>query len=140
MEESDSKSLVYCEGVLETIIFTSTETHFTVARLREDEDSPCITIVGTIMATNQGERVRVKGNWVSHPKYGKQLSVQEFEVILPTDKDEIRDYLASGIIKGIGESLADKIVKHFGENTFTILDQEPEKIMEVPGIGKKKKN
>ncbi len=139
MEQSDPKSLFACEGVLETIIYTSEETHFTVARLRENEDSPCITIVGTIMATNQGERVRVSGYWVNHPKYGKQLSVQAFYVVLPTGKEAIRDYLASGIVKGIGESLADKIVKHFGEDTFTILDKEPEKIMEIPGIGKKKK-
>lgn len=135
MQENDE--LITFEGILDTIIFTSEETHFTVAKLRPDNDIP-ILIVGTIMATNEGERIRVRGTWKDHPKYGKQLEIHQFEVLLPTEKETIKKYLSSGIIKSVGPSLANRIVKKFGEKSFEILDNEPEKLLEVNGIGKKK--
>ena len=126
------------EGVLESIIYTSEETHFTVARFTYKESEPAITVVGNIFSANVGEKLRVSGVWKKHSKYGVQLEIERFEVILPTQKESIEKYLASGIVTGIGPSLAKRIVKHFGDSTFDILDNKPERMQEVQGIGKKK--
>ena len=134
---SSSDTFTYT-GILESIIFSSPKDYFTIAKLRCTQDRTYMTIVGHIMSTNEGEEVRVKGNWVIHPKYGKQFKVDFFEVVLPTNKEAIEKYLSSGIIKGIGPSLSKSIVKAFGEKTFEILDENVERILEVPGIGEKK--
>ena len=138
MQETSEKELVSIEGVLESIVFSSQETHFTVARLRQDENKSCVTIVGTIMNNNEGERLKVTGSWQTHPKYGRQLNIHHFEVVLPTEKEAVEKYLSGGIIKGIGPSMAKRIVKVFGEKTFDILDNDPGRLLEVEGIGKKK--
>jgi exodeoxyribonuclease V alpha subunit len=134
----ESNGQVELVGVLEKIVYTSEETHFTVARLRCEEDENCITIVGTIMSSNEGLSVRVRGTWQSHPKYGRQLNVENFELVLPSDKEAIEKYLASGVIKGIGECLAKRIVQRFGTEVFDVLDKKPENLRQVHGIGKKK--
>lgn len=133
-----SGPLVELEGVLEKIVYTSEESHFTVARMRCEEDESVVTIVGAIMSTNEGQSVRVRGTWQAHPKYGRQLNVQSFEVVLPSDSDAIEKYLASGIIKGIGPCLAKRIVQRFGVEVFKLLDEKPEKLRKVHGIGPKK--
>ncbi|WP_372369110.1 ATP-dependent RecD-like DNA helicase [Candidatus Uabimicrobium sp. HlEnr_7] len=126
------------EGVLESVIFTSEETHFTIARFTYKESEPSITVVGNIFSANVGEKLRISGVWKKHAKYGLQLEIERFEVILPTQKESIEKYLASGIVSGIGPSLAKRIVKHFGDSTFEVLDKEPQRIQEVQGIGEKK--
>lgn len=134
--ESRPKS-VTLEGILESIIFTSLETHYTIAKLRLDDDL-VVTIVGTIMAANQGERLKISGNWVKHPKYGDQIQVHSFEVILPDNRQAIENYLSSRILPGIGPAIAKRLLKKFGEQIWDILDQQPEKILTIKGIGKKK--
>ena len=111
------------EGVLESVIFTSEETHFTVARFTYKDSEPAITIVGNIFSANAGEKLRVSGVWKKHAKYGVQLEVERFEVILPTQKESIEKYLASGIISGIGPSLAKRIVKHFVAIRYTLRSE-----------------
>ncbi len=133
-----SKESVTVEGILEAIIFYSEETHFAVARFCCVKEDRMITVVGNIYSTNEGERLRLTGNWRSHPKYGKQFKIEHFEVILPTKKEAIEKYLASGFIVGVKESLAKRIVKAFGEQTFEILDNDPDRMREVSGIGQKK--
>lgn len=137
-EKTSAEKRLCITGIIEKIIYTSEETHFTVARLCCDESGDNIAIVGTIMATNEGERIRAWGNWEKHAKYGKQFHIDYFEVLLPTDEEAIEKYLASGIVKGVGPALAKRIVKHFGKQTLQVLAENPERLLEVTGIGKKK--
>ncbi|HON45263.1 MAG TPA: ATP-dependent RecD-like DNA helicase, partial [Planctomycetota bacterium] len=126
------------EGVLEHIIYSTPETNYMVARLRLDENEPPITITGFIMEANQGEDIRVLGKWVHHPKYGEQFKVEHFEVLLPSSKEQIIQYLSSGIIKGIGPALAKRIVKLFGHETFDVFERDISQLMNVSGIGRAK--
>lgn len=137
MPETTASEVISIEGVIDKIIFSSEETHFTVASLRRLEDNRRFTIVGAILGANEGERVRVAGTLQKHPKYGVQLHVDHFEVLLPTDVDAIEKYLWSAI-KGIGPSLAAAMVKLFGSETLEVLDKNPDRLMEVSGIGRKK--
>ena len=130
--------LVCLEGVLEHIIYSTPETNYMVARLRLDENEPPITITGFIMEANQGEDIRVLGKWVHHPKYGEQFKVEHFEVLLPSSKEQIIQYLSSGIIKGIGPALAKRIVKLFGHETFDVFERDISQLMNVSGIGRAK--
>lgn len=135
--EVDQSKPVHIEGILENIIYTSEETHYTVARLRLDDDV-FVTIVGTIMAANQGERIKVKGTWSKHPKYGNQIQVQSFEVILPDSRQAIENYFSARSIPGIGPSLGKRLLEKFGEEIWHVMDHEPHRLLSVSGIGKKK--
>ena len=116
--QNHESNTVSVKGILEKIIYTSEKTNFTVAKLKTEEDPFSVIIVGTIMATNEGEKVKVKGTWQKHPKYGKQIQIESFEVILPTHTEGVLKYLNSGGIKGIGPSLAKRIVNIFGKDFF----------------------
>ena len=81
-----------------------------------------------------GEHLAVSGEWETHPQHGEQLKALELERTLPEDEDEILSYLASGICKGVGPATAQRIVDRFGSDTLRIMEQEPERLAEVPGI------
>jgi len=124
------------EGVVESILFSSEETGYAVVRLRSGAQR--LTAVGTLGAVVPGERLHLKGRWSNHPRFGRQFTVESFESHAPITVEGIERYLASGLIPGIGASLARRIVRAFGEQTLEVLDLEPKRLSEVEGIGRKR--
>lgn len=124
------------EGRVIDIIFQNEENGYTVAEVENNKD--IFTIVGIIPYINIGINLRLKGEWVIHPQFGQQFKVEFSEEIMPDTAAGIEKYLSSGFIKGIGPSTAKKIVEKFGTDTFNILDNHIEKLMEIEGIGEKK--
>ncbi len=126
------------EGIVIEIIFRNEENGYTVGLLKTAEEE--ITFVGTFVALGEGERLVIRGSIRLHPIYGHQIEVQSYELAaLNTDKS-IFNYLASGAIDEIGPKLAERIVARFGDKTLEIMDREPERLLEVEGIGRKKFN
>lgn len=126
-------------GIVDVIIFKNEENGFTIAKIKNSKGD-VETIVGTIPFINEGQNIKVLGEWVTHPKFGKQLKINSCEEIVPDTLIGIEKYLASGIISGIGPMTAKKIVDHFKEETLEILDNNVERLCEIEGIGKKKIN
>ena len=123
------------EGRLERITYYNAENHYIIAKLKTSKTHNMVTIVGTMAAVNPGQALRVNGTWETHSRYGQQFRVISYEVVLPATIDGIRKYLESGIIKGIGPSMANRIVSCFGANTFEIIEKHPERLLEVKAIG-----
>lgn len=123
-------------GFLERTIYRNDETYFMVGRIRCD-DGMTHTFTCTIPQVSENERLRMDGEWVE-TKYGSQFKVASYEVIAPTTRAGILRFLSSGLIKQIGPATADKIVAMFGENSLDIIDREPDRLVEIPGISAKK--
>lgn len=123
-------------GIVDSIVFKSSDTGYTVIKFREN--NIIHTAVGVLPHVKEGQNLKITGSWVNHSQFGKQFKVEECEEILPTSKDGIEKYLSSGIIQGIGPVTAKKIVNKFGEDTLNILDNNIERLKEIEGIGKKK--
>ncbi len=128
--------MVELEGKLIEIIFQNESNGYTVGILSCEEED--ITIIGYLPALKEGENVGVKGKWTMHPNYGRQLEIQEYRPIHPSTREGILSYLASGVIKGIGDKMAARIVDHFGEETLEIMQMAPQRLTEIPGIGEAK--
>jgi exodeoxyribonuclease V alpha subunit len=131
--------MITIKGTLERITFQNPDNQYTIARLRIAKIADPVTIVGHMAGVLEGESLEVDGKWGTHPKYGDQFNVETYSVVLPATLSGIRKYLGSGMIKGIGVSLAGKIVDHFGEQTLDIIENEPEKLLQIHGIGRAKK-
>src|SRR3990167_11505705 len=125
-------------GFIDTIVFSSEENGFTVARLKEPRKKELTVITGTLPGINPGETIHCKGNWKHHPKHGAQFEVASYELTAPVDILGIQKYLESGLIRGIGPTYAKRIVDHFGVKTLEVIDKVPLRLEEVPGIGKKR--
>jgi exodeoxyribonuclease V alpha subunit len=126
------------EAVLERITFANEETGYTVARVDTGRGGDLVTVVGALLGAQPGESLRMRGSWGSHPQYGKQFHVEDYTTVLPATVQGIRRYLGSGLIKGIGPRLADRIVEHFGVAALDVIEQEPERLIEVPKLGPKR--
>lgn len=123
-------------GYVEHIIYRNQENGYTVLNLVSDgEEIPCTGIFHVI---SEGESIEVTGEYVSHPTYGEQFKVSSFREKAPEDLVSMERYLGSGAIKGVGAALAARIVKKFGEDTFRIIEEEPERLAEVKGISERK--
>ena len=120
------------EGIVEDIIYCNSENWYTICVIRSGRQQ--ITIVGNMPQLAVGENITAKGNWTNHQIYGKQLKVESFERSLPTTTDSLLKYLSSGVIKGIGEVTAKRIIKKFGEETIKVLQFEPKRLSEIKGI------
>ncbi|MGW2558993.1 SF1B family DNA helicase RecD2 [Streptomyces sp. NPDC001514] len=132
-------NLAVVEGVLERITYANEENGYTVARVDTGRGGgELLTVVGSLLGAQPGESLRMEGRWGSHPQYGKQFSVENYTTVLPATVQGIRRYLGSGLIKGIGPRIAERIVDHFGAGTLDIIEQEPGKLVEVPGLGPKR--
>ena len=128
---------IIIEGIVEDIIFHNEINGYTVCSINADEDE--IVCVGILLeGLHPGENIKIIGSWVNHPIYGKQLQIDSYEKIVPTTEAGIEKYLSSGIIKGIGPTLAKRIVKRFGLDTFRIIEEEWELLAEVKGISRQK--
>ncbi|MBU1163290.1 MAG: ATP-dependent RecD-like DNA helicase [Proteobacteria bacterium] len=126
------------EGKLEQITYFNKETLYTIAKLKTGNTDNLVTVVGFMGGVSPGEALRIKGTWETHPKYGQQFRIKSYDVTLPASVEGIRNYLQSGIIKGIGPMMASRMVKRFGADTLNVIENCPEKLLEVEGIGKTK--
>ncbi len=125
-------------GTLERIIFKNDENDFLVAKFKVDKSSETITFFGVIPNINIGERLEIEGTWVSNPKYGEQLKIVSAKVLVPATIKGLEKYLGSGLIKGIGPSTAKKIVSRFKMETLNVIDHEPDRLLKIEGLGKKR--
>ena len=137
MADATPQSLETVEGTLERIIYANEENHYTVAQLLPEgrQRTEPITITGNLAALNVGETVKALGHWVNHKQFGRQFAVERFESVLPRTIVGIKRYLGSGLIKGIGDTFADRIVDKFGERTLEVIDLFSARLREVDGIG-----
>ncbi|ROO52990.1 exodeoxyribonuclease V alpha subunit [Micromonospora sp. Llam0] len=127
------------EAVLERITYANEETGYTIARVAtERSGTDLLTVVGSLLGVQPGESIRLVGRWGSHPKYGRQFEVHSYTTVLPATVQGIERYLGSGLIKGIGPKMAGRIVAHFGADTLRIIEEEPGRLVEVPGLGPKR--
>jgi len=131
-------NLATIEGMVERIVYRNPDNDFTVARLSVEGKRGLTTIVGLLAGVREGENLRVQGRWVIDRRYGQQLKIESYLTISPSTVKGIERFLASGLIKGISTTLAGRIVSKFGINTLEILDENPDKLQLVEGIGKKK--
>ncbi len=136
-ENSIQSSTEQFDGIVVEINFRNEETGFAVVRLQRESDGTVCTCVGIMPAIERGESIRVRGSWQRHKKFGVQFSLAGFELVRPTTIKGITMLLGSGYIPQIGPGRAEKIVQTFGSQTLTILDEEPKRLLEVNGIGKK---
>jgi len=122
------------EGRVEHTLFASEEDGWSALRLVAD-DGRRFTAVGTLLGVEIGDRLRLSGSWVEHPRFGPQLKVATFAHVDPTTLEGIRRFLGSGRIRGLGPRLAERIVEHFGLDTLQVMEQEPRRLLEIRGIG-----
>lgn len=123
-------------GYVEHIVYRNAENGYTVLNLVSGEDET--TCVGIFSSIAEGENIEAEGEFTEHPTYGEQFKVARFEEKMPEDREAIERYLGSGAIKGIGLALAARIVRRFKEDTFRIIEEEPERLAEVKGISENK--
>ena len=125
------------QGSVEDIVFRNETNGWTVINFKV-EGSGRISAVGILPFLSAGEQVILDGEIIEHRDYGEQIKVSSYEILRPETKSGVEKYLGSGLIKGIGPATAKLIVKHFGVNTLDILEEEPHRLQEIPGIGPKK--
>lgn len=130
------KTVESLAGYVEHIIYRNADNGYTVLNLVSGEDE--ITCVGIFSAIAEGENIEAQGEYTEHPTYGQQFKVTSFEEKAPEDEEAIERYLGSGAIKGIGLAMAARIVRHFKEDTFRIIEEEPERLAEIKGISNRK--
>lgn len=121
-------------GTVKAIIYRSEDTGFTVLELT-DETGEDMTAIGEMPLAGVGERVELTGQWTEHKTYGHQFRAETCKTLAPATLTALKNYLASGLIKGVGESTAQAIVQTFGMETLDVLEKEPARLAEVPGIG-----
>lgn len=124
------------QGVVEDILFKNEDNGYVVSRINDKGET--VTIVGCIPYITEGQSLKLQGQWVLHPQFGKQFKVEQCEELLPDSIVGIEKYLASGVILGIGPVTAKKIVEKFGAKTLEVLDNNIERLQEIEGIGVKK--
>ena len=125
-------------GVVERVVFHNPENGFAVLRVRVRGGFQLTTVVGRLPLVSQGETIRASGAWKNDPKHGVQFRADRLAVSPPDSLDGIRRYLGSGRVHGVGPKMAKRLVKAFGEDVFEVIENEPERLKEVPGIGPKR--
>lgn len=123
-------------GYVEHIIYRNADNGYTVLNLVSGEEE--ITCVGIFSAIAEGENIEASGDYTDHPTYGRQFKVESFEEKAPEDEEAIERYLGSGAIKGVGLALAARIARRFKDDTFRIIEEEPERLAEIKGISERK--
>lgn len=127
----------HLSGIVKSIRYVSADESFSIFTIEEKETGKSITVTGDVGRPYAGEAVSVRGCWVKHPRFGMQLKAYHMEIIKPEEAEDILQFLSSGMISGIGPTMAKRIVDHFGKETLSIFDTDIQRLMEVPGIGKK---
>jgi exodeoxyribonuclease V alpha subunit len=136
MTITDTSNAATLEGHIERVTFYNKENHFAIARFRTDKTNTLVTVLGTLPQLSPGEALRVTGNWETHARYGQQLRITSVETVLPATVEGIKSYLASGFIKGVGPKTVRRLVDHFKEKTLAVIENSPESLSEVQGIGR----
>ncbi len=130
--------LAVLDGVLERVTFANPETGYTIARIAPERGTDLVTAVGPLLGAQVGESLRLRGRWRSHPRYGRQFEVVSYTTVLPATEQGIRRYLGSGLIKGIGPVMAERMVARFGTDILHVIEDEPARLVEVEGLGPKR--
>ncbi len=125
------------QGVVERITYQNPTSGYTVLKLKTPRGAE-VAAVGQLSGVNPGERIQLEGVWASHPQHGRQFRVSGFRTVLPATVEGIRKYLGSGLIRGVGPVTARRIVEHFGAEALEVIDEEPERLREVHGLGAKR--
>src|SRR5713101_6257073 len=127
------------EAVLERITYANEDTGYTIARVATERTGPdLLTVVGPLLGAQVGESLRLTGRWSSHPRYGRQFEVHSYTTVLPATIQGIRRYLGSGLIRGIGPVMAERMVAHFGAGIRAVIETGPGRLIEVHGLGPKR--
>lgn len=129
--------LITVTGTIEEIIYSNPDNGYTVCGVDSNEEG-LFTATGYMPYVNEGESVALSGNWVTHPDYGEQFKTEYCETVMPSDEESIIKYLSSGIVSGIREATAKKLVEYFGCDVLNIMLREPERLSEIKGISKEK--
>ena len=123
------------KGYVDHIIYQNKDNGYAVLSMNvDDEEEICVAI---FRGADNGENLEITGEYVEHPSYGFQFKANSFKVVEPDDLLSMERYLGSGAIKGVGEALAKRIVKRFGKDTFRVIEEEPERLVEVKGISER---
>src|SRR5664280_1485918 len=126
------------DATLEQITYANEDTGYTVAKVDPGRGGDLVTVVGSLLGAQPGEALRLRGRWSAHPQYGRQFHVEDYTTVLPATVQGILRYLGSGLIKGIGPKLAEKIVDHFGVASLDVIETTPQRLIEVPNLGPKR--
>jgi exodeoxyribonuclease V alpha subunit len=124
------------EGSVTAVVFQNSENGYSVIRLNCQGEQ--VTAVGTMPGICTGIQVELEGSWTQHPSYGRQFRAEHIEQYLPSETDAVFDYLSSGVIKGIGPKMAERLVRKFGAGTFEVLESHPEELAKMKGLSMKK--
>ena len=133
-----AEKVEHIQGIVERVLFEATDSDYIVFRIRREDEDTLLTITGNGSKPLVGDRLEVQGRWVQHKRYGKQLAAFSWKRLLPDTVEGMERFLGSGAVKGIGPSLAHRIVSAFGSCTMQIMEKEPQRLLEIEGIGKKK--
>ena len=125
-------------GIAERILFEASDSDYRVFRLHDESSDTTYTVTGHGMKPLVGDRLEVKGHWVQHKRYGRQFAADGWSRVIPESVDGIERFLGSGAVKGMGPALAHRVVAHFGKDTMEILEKDPQRLLEIEGIGPKK--
>ena len=128
--------LIHIEGTVETVLFCNEQNGYIVLDL--DTGGDYVTVVGELGTIEEGEELRLTGKYVTHPKFGAQFRAEACERKLPATETAILKYLSSGVIKGIGPTLAKRMVEEFGDKTLEVIENTPEDLIKVKGMSAKK--
>jgi exodeoxyribonuclease V alpha subunit len=126
------------KGIVERIVYENPDNGFLVARMRIEGQHELLTFVGSLMAISPGETIHINGDWVDDHKFGRQIKVSDYTTVLPNSLVGIEKYLGSGLIHGIGPAYAERLINTFGIETLKVIDEHPEKLRKVEGIGLKR--
>lgn len=129
---------IVVRGIAERLLFEAPDSDYRVFRLHDEADDATYTVTGHGTKPLVGDRLEIKGHWVQHKRYGRQFAADGWSRIIPESVDGIERFLGSGAVKGLGPSLAHRVVAAFGKDTMKILERDPQRLLEVEGIGPKK--
>jgi exodeoxyribonuclease V alpha subunit len=128
----------HISGAVERVTFHSPESGFCVLRIKARGQRDLVTLIGQAASVTAGEYVEASGAWVTDRKHGLQFKATLLQVIPPSTLDGIERYLGSGMVKGIGPHFARTLVSAYGERVFDVIEDNPERLLELPGIGRKR--
>lgn len=129
---------IVVRGIAERLLFEANDSDYRVFRLHDEADDATYTVTGYGTKPLVGDRLEVKGHWVQHKRYGRQFAADGWSRIVPESVEGIERFLGSGAVKGLGPALAHRVVAKFGKETMAILEKDPQRLLEVEGIGQKK--
>src|SRR4051794_5845928 len=135
---AEARTAAVLEVTVERITFANPQTGYSVARVDTGRGGDLVTVVGSLLGAHPGETLRLRGRWATHPQFGRQFQVEDYTTVLPATAQGIRRYLGSGLVKGIGPKLAERIVDHFGADALRVIEEEPRRLAEVPSLGPKR--